>query len=210
MGLKLEYIDGNGESTNFLERINQILAPVFVKIYPIDLRAISESQQLLLSKITLNNAEKVELLSYFTLNREQIIEKIKDSGREPNVAGGGFLETRAVDLKIDYPAIFVKCDGDTYSSEFKATHSNLGLDGVTGVDEVVQLLSGGEILKYFLMPDNKKIKLSLTCDGDKTGWMLVSDGKFPHYAAIPPHATTGTKIVAQAIGPALWEMKSPS
>ncbi|WP_033923679.1 hypothetical protein, partial [Piscirickettsia salmonis] len=74
-------------------------------------------------------------VSSFLLNREQIIEKIKDSGREPNVAGGGFLETRTVDLKIDYPAVFVKCDGGIYSSEFKTTHSNLGLDGVTGVDD---------------------------------------------------------------------------
>ncbi|QGP56580.1 hypothetical protein PsalMR5_04071 [Piscirickettsia salmonis] len=100
MGLKLEYINGNGESTNSLEKINQILAPVFVKIYLIDLSAISKSQQLLLSKITLDDTEKVELLSSFILNREQIIEKIKDSGREPNVAGGGFLETRAVDLRF--------------------------------------------------------------------------------------------------------------
>ena len=100
--------------------------------------------QRLLGQPTLTNAEEERLKAHFLLSRERLLDVIGDAGRKPHVEGGGALSTTVLSHGYSYPQLWVVQGGIDYS-RFDRFHVNVADDG-TGVDEVLQILSGQGIV----------------------------------------------------------------
>ena len=72
----------------------------------------------------------------------------------------------------------------------------------TGVDEILQLLSGGKIRVLLQIKHEGLVTFSLAAD-NSTGWIVTYDGGHPHIGSLTG-GTPGTKLLAQVIGPAEW------
>jgi hypothetical protein len=94
----------------------------------------------------------------------------------------------------------MECEVDY--SRFDRFHVNATEDG-TGVDEVLQVLSGSGVVIYLRHSVGTTLTLRLDCPSERSGWLVTYDGGKPHIGSLNS-AVSGTKVMVQAIGPAQW------
>ena len=158
----------------------------------------------MLNQPTLNGTESTQVRDYFLLPRERLLEIIADAGRTPQVPGGGELSTVDSTHDVTYPQLYIVSTDVDYS-RFDRFHVNTSRDG-TGVDEVMQVLSGGGVKLMQHLPDEGLVTLKIDCAEEDSGWIVTYDGAYPHIGSISG-GQPGTKVLMQVIGPAKWEMK---
>ena len=90
-------------------------------------------------------------------------------------------------------------------SRFDRFHVNTADDG-TGVDEILQMVSGRGFVSRHLLINGEVLTLHLGCNRDDAGWLLTYDGGLPHIGSLT-RAEPGTKLMVQVIGPAQWQMR---
>jgi len=79
-------------------------------------------------------------------------------------------------------------------------------DDGTGVDETMQVLSGGGVVLRQRLPSGRALALSLRCPQAGAGWLVTYDGGRPHIGSLSG-AELGTKVLMQIIGPPRWAMR---
>ena len=202
-GLRLESSDG-GPAFSELDDVCAALAPFGSRVWPFDLGDVPESVRARLDRPTLDEAEAQELLDHFVLSRARLLEVIRDAGRSPQVPGGGSLTSTDETHSVHYPQLYIAAPDADYS-RFDRLHSNLAADG-TGVDETLQLVSGGGVRIVLSRPDLGEIALFLDLPDPARGWLVSYEGAHGHIGSLSD-ARPGTKLVVQIIGPAHWEMR---
>jgi hypothetical protein len=206
VGIRLEFSDRRPALTS-LPHVNATMAAVGAGVWPLDLASVPADVQHLLGQPTLTNAEEERLKAHFLLSRERLLEVISNAGRKPHVEGGGALSTSVVSHGYSYPQLWAVQDGIDYS-RFDRFHVNVADDG-TGVDEVLQILSGRGIVIRQRLPSGVVLSLHLDCPADHAGWLVTYDGGSPHIGSLSA-AAPGTKALVQAIGPDRWRVRYES
>lgn len=201
-GLRLEA--SGSPAVTALADVNRELAVVRSKVWPLDLRGAPADVRRLLAKPALEAAETTRVMSHFLLSRERLLEIFAEAGRAPNVPGGGALSTHVDSHGYSYPQLWLVQDGTDYS-RFDRFHVNTADDG-TGVDEVLQLLSGAGIVIRHRLADGTVLALHLDCPDAAAGWLVTYDGGHPHLGSLSS-ARPGTKALVQAIGPPRWSVR---
>ena len=202
-GLRFE-ASGSPAVMTDLDDVNRELAAVESKVWPLDLRSAPVDVRRLLARPTLEAAETARVTDHFLLSRERLLEIIAEAGRTPNVPGGGALSTHVDSHGYSYPQLWLVQGGVDYT-RFDRFHVNTADDG-TGVDEVMQLLSGAGIVIRHRRPDGTVLVLHVDCPGDDAGWLVTYDGGHPHIGSLSS-ARPGTKALVQAIGPPHWSVR---
>lgn len=199
---RLEFPDGRPALTSVAD-INAAMAHIGSRLWPLDLSAAPADVRRLLQRPTLTEVEAGRLRTLFALPRARLLEAISEAGRKPHVARGGALSTFVSSHGYSYPQLWTVEEGVDYS-RFDRFHVNAADDG-TGVDEVLQMLSGrGVVIR--LRPAGSELTLRLDCPGPGTGWLVTYDGGTPHIGSLSA-AAPGTKVLVQVIGPQRWIMK---
>jgi hypothetical protein len=139
-GIRLEFSGGRPFLTTLAD-INEALADIGSHVRPLDLQHAPADIQRLLQQPSLTKAEAGRVEEHFLLPRERLLEVIASAGRSPHVPGGGALATVVSTHGYSYPQLYLVQDNEDYS-RFDRFHVNVAGDG-TGVDEVLQLPSGG-------------------------------------------------------------------
>jgi hypothetical protein len=206
VGVRLEFSDGRPALTS-LSQANAAMADVGAHAWPLDLTGVPADVQQLLDQPTLTTAEEERIKAHFLLTRERLLEIIGGAGRKPHVKDGGALSTTVVSHGYSYPQLWVVQGGIDYS-RFDRLHVNVADDG-TGVDEVLQMLSGRGIVIRQRQRTGAVWTLTLDCPGDGAGWLVTYDGGNPHVGSLTA-AAPGTKVLVQAIGPARWDIRYES
>jgi hypothetical protein len=201
-GIRLEFSDGRAPLTG-LSDVNGRLRKTGTGAWPLPLTGAPEDIRRLLSQPTLTDAEAARVRTHFLLPRERLVQIIESAGREPNVPGGGELTTLVSNEGYSYPQLWVVQSGLDYT-RFDRFHVNVSDDGV-GVDEVMQILSGGGIVIRLRRRD-EELTLRLDCPSENASWLVTYDGGKPHIGSLST-GTPGTKMVVQAIGPARWSLR---
>jgi hypothetical protein len=201
--IQLTFSDGRSPLTSVVA-INEALASVGSQVWPLVLRGTPTDIQRLLTQSTLTEVEVERIKAHFLLPRQRLLEIIASAGRTPHVPGGGELTTGVSTHGYSYPQLWVVQGGVDYS-RFDRFHVNVTDDGI-GVDEVLQMLSGGGVVIHQRQPDGAVLTLCLKCPAEDTGWLLTYDGGSPHIGSLSG-ATPGTKVLAQVIGPARWGIR---
>ncbi len=202
-GLSLSGDDGRAVVTDLAE-INAVLLPLGMRVWPLALGDQPADVKALLGQPSLTEDEASALKDHFCLGREALLALIRDTGRNPAVAGGGALSTRMESHGYDYPQLYQVGPALDFS-RFHRLHINRAEDG-TAVDETIQLLCGGGISAYRRTPGGTILTLTLTCPSREQGWTMSYSGGEPHTGSIDK-ASVGTKILVQVIGPPLWTMR---
>lgn len=202
-GARLVYLTEHESVTNITE-INRALAPFGSRIWSLDYTNLSNDVRKLLNQVTLDTPELTRVRDYFLQSREQLLQIIEKAGRTPQIQGGGEMGTLDLTHNVTYPELYIVVPGVDYS-RFDRFHVNVSSDG-TGVDEVMQVLSGGGVRLLQHLPDRGLVTLEIDCPNDESGWVLTYSGAYPHIGSISG-AQEGTKVLMQVIGPSQWEMK---
>ena len=189
-----------------LGEINDALAPLGSRVWPLDYGGVPKPIQQLIAKAALSKAEHEAVMQHFLLPRERLLQLISDAGRKPQVPHGGDMSTFVVNHNYAYPQLFV-VEPDTDYSRFDRFHINTS-DDKTGSDELMQVLSGGGVLILQHPPGQDVISLHVDTTSHN-GWIVSYNGGCPHIGSIS-HATPGTKVLMQIIGPAKWVMRYAS
>lgn len=184
--------------------INDALAPFGSRIWRLDFSGVPVSVKQLLKQPTLQDTESRKVREYFLLSRERLLELIGEAGRSPQVPGGGEMSTLDLTHDITYPQLYVVAPGMDYS-RFDRFHVNTASDG-TGVDEVIQVLSGGRVKFLQHLPKEGMITLRIDCMEENSGWVVTYNGAYPHIGSLS-EGIAGTKVLVQVIGPEQWEMR---
>jgi hypothetical protein len=187
-----------------LAAINAALGTVGGHIAPLDLRAAPGKVRAALAKPTLTAADRSSLMTHFLLPRDRLLEVIADAGRAPKVAGGGALETTVASHGSHYPQLYLAEKGVDYS-RFDRFHVNSADDG-TGVDEIMQFLSGSSVVLHQQAPGGGTMVLHMDCPSPDFGWCLTYDGAIPHIGSLSS-AMSGSKVLMQIIGPPRWSIR---
>jgi hypothetical protein len=198
-GIRLEFSDGRPTLTVVAD-INAALADVGSHVWPLDLPDAPAEIHRLLAQPILTTAEAERIKTHFLLPRTRLLEVIRGAGRTPHVQDGGALTTVVSTHGYSYPQLYLVKENDDYS-RFDTFHVNVADDG-TGVDEVLQLLSGSGIVILQRTRGSTVFALHL----DRPGWLVTYDGGNPHIGSLS-QAKAGTKVLVQIIGPAMWRMK---
>lgn len=201
-GLRLELPQGREPMTG-LEEINDALAAFGSRVWPLHYGSVPEEIRRLLAKPTLTEAETGAVMQRFLLTRERLLELIAEAGRKPHVPGGGEMSTFVINHNYAYPQLYVVEPGVDYS-RFDRFHVNTSDDG-TGVDEVIQVLSGGGFTVFARLPEQDVVTLHVSTT-ERNGWIVSYDGGLPHIGSVS-RSTPGTKVLVQVIGPARWVMR---
>jgi len=205
--IKLSYSDGKLDTTD-LDDINKVLYSIGVRVSTLPLP--EEALPLLKTSQArdLNPDEATELISIFSMDREDLLEQINKAGRTPTAPQGGFLTTsedgippypKVYDMKALTPEIMVYLQ-----EKFGKLHVNSADSGM-GIDEVMTIVSGGQWTWFFVLPDSTVGKLTLgsvTLDGQ--AWRISYPGLVPHGGFLD--AEYGL-IVAYAHGPENFVMR---
>jgi hypothetical protein len=200
-GIRLEFAGGRPPVTD-LTRINQTLHPVGFRAWPFSMSEVPDNIRQLLAQPTLDATQASLVEQHFLPSREWLLEIIKDAGRTPQVPGGGELSTLDTGNDVAYPQLFVIGPGTDYT-RFDQFHVN-ATDAGNGLDEVMQILSGGGIRVLQHLPDGELFTVFIdTADGH--GWIVTYDGGRPHIGSFSS-ARPGTKLLMQAIGPSRWHV----
>lgn len=186
-----------------LEEINDALAAFGSRVWPLQYGSLPEEIRRLLAKPTLTKAESEVLMQRFLLTRERLLELIAEAGRKPHVPGAGEMSTSVINHNYTYPQLYVVEPGVDYS-RFDRFHVNTSDDG-TGVDEVIQVLSGGGFTVFERLPEQGVVTLHVSTT-ERNGWIVSYDGGLPHIGSVSGSAL-GTKVLVQVIGPARWVMR---
>lgn len=202
-GIQLE-IEGAGVSLSTLPEIQAELKRIGVGVWPLRLDDVPDDIGRLLGQTSLTDVETARLRDHFLLSRERLLEIIVASGRTPNVPGGGALETTVLNQGYSYPQLWVVRGGEDYT-RFDRFHVNVSDDG-TGVDEVLQMVSGEGVVVRVRQPDGTVHNLRLDCPNDSVCWMFSYDAGQSHIGSLSS-ATPGTKLVVQAFGPTEWALR---
>ena len=202
-GIELR-IEGTGESWDTLSEIQTELRRIGVGVWPLRLDDVPDDVGRLLGEADLTPAETQRLRDHFLLPRERLLELVAASGREPNVAGGGALETTVSNQGYSYPQLWV-VQGDEDYTRFDRFHVNVSDDGI-GVDEVLQMVSGEGVVVRVRQPDGTIHNLRLECLNERACWMFSYDAGQSHIGSLSS-ATPGTKLVVQAFGPREWALR---
>jgi hypothetical protein len=105
---------------------------------------------------------------------------------------------------VTYPKLWVK-QSDTDYIRFDRFHVNVANDG-TGVDEVIQMLSGQGLVFRHRLPGGEVLVVHLDCPAEDAGWFVTNDGGRPHIGSLAI-AMPGTKVLVQVLGPSRWNMR---
>lgn len=202
IGLRLERADGFASVE--IEAVNAALARFGAMVWPLDLSGVASDIRGLLARPTLDAAEVERIKAALLLSRETLLGKLAEAGRSPHVPGGGAVETAVANHGYSYPQLFVVEAGADYT-RFDRFHVNVAEDG-TGVDEVMQILSGGGVRILQRLPDGEAVTLTLDCPSAEQGWTVTYDGAVPHIGSMSS-AAPGTKALMQVFGPARWTMR---
>jgi len=197
--LHLEFSNDRAPLTD-LDAINRAVAEYGARLWPIDLGAAPKTIHKLLAQQALTPAESAQVRDHFLLSRQRLLQLIAEAGRKPQVPGGGELTTLDATNNVSYPQLYIVAAGFDYT-RFDKFHVNAAHDG-TGLDEILQLLSGVGIRILVQTPDQGTITLHVTTS-ESTGWIITYDGGHPHIGSLTG-ATPGTKLLVQGIGPAKW------
>ena len=202
-GLLLKFSMGRPTLTN-LEEINAALASYGSRIWPLGLHHAPENIRAYLRQGYLQEQEAEQICSHFLLSRERILAIIAEAGRTPQVPGGGELSTLDLTHDVRYPELYVVIPGIDYS-RFDRFHVNTA-DDRSGVDEVMQVLSGGGVQLLQKFPGEDLVTLEIECVEPDNGWIITYSGAYPHIGSISG-AREGTKVLMQIIGPESWQMR---
>ena len=202
IGLRLERADGFASVE--IGAVNAALARFGAMVWPLDLGGVASDIRGLLARPTLDAAEVERIKAALLLSRETLLGKLAEAGRSPHVPGGGAVETAVANHGYSYPQLFVVEAGADYT-RFDRFHVNVAEDG-TGVDEVMQILSGGGVRILQRLPDGEAVTLTLDCPSAEQGWTVTYDGAVPHIGSMSS-AAPGTKALMQVFGPARWTMR---
>ncbi|NOY84663.1 MAG: hypothetical protein GXO96_07570 [Nitrospirae bacterium] len=205
--IKLSYSDGRPPSIG-LSNMNRILHSVGVRVSTLPLPEVASPILKASQSRAINPEEITELLSIFSLNRDELLDEISKAGRKPEAHRGGFLSTSEINVS-PYPKVYdmkaMTPEVMTYLQEkFGKLHINSSDRGV-GIDEVMTIVSGGPWTWFFLLPDNVIGKLTLGHVG-LTGqaWRISYPGLIPHGAFL--NSEYGL-VVAYAHGPKNFVMR---
>lgn len=202
-GIRLEFSDNRAPLTT-VASINTALSEIGTGVWPLDLSGIPGDVQQHLMQPTLTDVEAERLRTYFLLPRQRLLEIIAAAGREPHVANGGALTTSVANHDYAYPQLWVVTSEVDYT-RFDRFHVNIADDGI-GVDEVLQVLTGGGVVIRTRQPSGVTLTLRLDCPSADCGWLVTYDGGKPHMGSLSS-ARLGTKVMVQAIGPARWSLR---
>ena len=202
-GIRLEFDDRRTSLTGVSE-IQSALKKVGLGVWPIELEKAPQAIRKLLDQPILSDQEKTRVRDHFLLSRTRLLEVISLSGRTPNVPDGGALETFVSNEGYSYPQLWLVQRGDDYT-RFDRFHVNVAKDG-TGVDEVMQLVSGKGVVVRVRNPDGMVHSLTLDTLGNRFGWMVSYNGGAAHIGSLS-NATPGAKVVMQVIGPKSFELR---
>jgi hypothetical protein len=200
ISIRLQFSSGRPPVTNLAD-VNDALAPFGSRLRPLDLGSTPADVQELLKQAALSDIEVERAKAHFLLSRERLLNIIVEAGRKPQVPGGGEMTTLDSTHNITYPRLDIVGAGVDYS-RFDRFHVNTADDG-TGVDEIMQILSGGGVRLLQHLPDKGLVTLHIACPAGDAGWILTYDGAYPHIGSISG-ARPGTKVLMQAIGPSRW------
>ncbi len=200
--IRLDYAEDR-EPLYSLDDINAELSIIGSKVSVLDFSNVPAEIKNLLNKSVLSDAEKDMIMNHFLMPMYELLDIIGDAGRKPHVEGGGEISTTVSTFGYSYPQLYLAEEGVDYS-RFDNLHINVSENG-TGVDEILQFVSGSEFVMHQLMPDGQELKVHFSCN-DKNGWLITYDGKTPHIGSLTS-ASIGTKLIVQVIGPKEWEMK---
>ncbi len=195
--VRLEFSDGRPALTSVAD-MNAAMAHIGSRLWPLDLSAAPADVRRLLKRPTLTEAEAERLKTHFLLPRERLLEVITEAGRKPHVVGGGALATFVSSHGYSYPQLWTAEEGVDYS-RFDRFHVNSADDG-TGVDEVLQMLSGSGVAIRQRLANGDELTLRLDCPAPSAGWLVTYDGGKPHIGSLSA-AAPGTKVLVQVIGP---------
>ncbi|MEV0945548.1 hypothetical protein [Rhodococcus sp. NPDC049939] len=201
-GLSLTFSDRRAEPET-LSDINTELRKIGVGVWPLDLRNRDASVRALLAKPMLEEAEVARVKEHFLLPMDHLLEIVAQAGRTPEVPGGGSLTTFVTNEGYGYPQLHQVLEGKDYS-RFDRFHVNIAPTG-TGVDEVFQLLAGGEFVSRHRLDDGEALTLTLRCPNEGQGWLGTYSGVRPHIGNIGS-ATVGSKLLVQAFGSPEWAL----
>lgn len=196
---RLEFSDERQQVTSLAE-INGALAEVGSRLWPLDLHHAPADIQQLLRQPALTAVEAGRVEAHFLLSRERLLEIIVRAGRTPHVPTGGALTTVVLTHGYSYPQLYL-VQQDTDYTRFDRFHVNVADDG-TGVDEVLQMLSGRGVV---IVQRSARAGI-LTLHLNSPGWLVTYDGNNPHIGSLS-RAEVGTKLLVQAIGPSQWRMR---
>jgi hypothetical protein len=202
-GIRLEF-EGDRTALIAVPEIQEELQRMGIGVWPLPLDDAPHDVRRLLGQTTLTDDETARLRDHFLLSRERLLEVIAASVRSPNVPGGGALETTVANEGYSYPQLWVVQGGADYT-RFDRFHVNVAKDG-TGVDEVMQVVSGQGVIVRVRTSDGSALSLCLACPTDRAGWIVSYNGGQPHIGSLSS-ATPGTKVVMQVIGPEEWMLR---
>lgn len=187
-GVKLQFSDGSPAVSGF-ENVNAVLSKVGVRTSLVEVPKQASAILGSAKDRALSENEKQQLLSLFNLSRAELLEQVRLAGRIPEGHRGGFLNIKATNGGT-YPNIsdlqsFSKKSRSEAIKMFGKLHINMSDDGMS-IDETMTVISGGEFIWFFVLPDGVISKLTaLTVDpGDKAvrvsyPGMVIHAGYFP-------------------------------
>src|SRR5215212_795974 len=179
-GVRLEFSSRRPSVTTITD-VNKLLAPFGSRLGLLDLRSAPIAVGQLLHQPTLNDTEAAQVKEHFLLSRKRILDLIAEAGRAPQVSGGGEMSTRDVAHDVIYSQLYVVGAGVDYS-RFDRFHINVTSDS-TGVDEEMQILSGGGVRLLQHLPDEGLVTLHLDCVRQSFGWIVTYNGGYPHISS---------------------------
>ncbi|QZO14904.1 hypothetical protein [Pseudoalteromonas piscicida] len=205
--LILSYSDGRAESKG-IAQVNRVLRRVGVRVSTVNIPEEARPILEVSKKRAINEQESMQLLSLFSLHRGELLNEIKQAGRQPEMHRGGFLSTSEIGV-APYPKVY---DMKAMSSEVKfylqekfgKLHVNSAENGV-GIDEVMTIVSGGPWTWFFLLPDNVIGKLTLgQVSNHSNAWRISYPGLVPHGGFLDSEYGL---VVAYAHGPKNFVMR---
>lgn len=201
-GITLDINNGRPTLTS-LPDIQTEMKKVGAGVWPLHLDKAPAHIKHLLGQADLTATEAATVRDYFLHSRERLLEVIANSGRSPNVPGGGELTTTVTNEGYSYPQLWLVKPGVDYT-RFDRFHVNVSRDG-TGVDEVMQVVSGKGVIVRIHSSGASIYTLTLATQSNRLGWMVSYDGGTPHIGSLSS-AMPGTKVVMQVIGPRNFEL----
>ncbi len=112
--IRLDYPDER-ESLYSLDEINSELSIIGTKASVLDLSDVHQEIIKLLNKQTLSSEEKDEIMQYFLIPMDKLLNIIHGAGRKPHVEGGGELSTTVTTFGYSYPQLYIAEEGVDYS-----------------------------------------------------------------------------------------------
>jgi hypothetical protein len=201
-GLSLRFSDRR-VAPETMDGINDELAKIGVGVWPLDLEHEPDDVRTLVAKPLLDDAEAERIKGHFLLPRDRLLQIMARAGRTPEVPGGGVLETFVTNLGYGYPQLYQVREGVDYSG-FDRLHVNVGPHRI-GIDEVFQMLWGGQFVVHQRLDDGELLTLTLDCLDESQGWLGTYSGVRPHIGSLSS-ARAGSKLLVQAFGPSEWAL----